>query len=135
MWHWLVSSFAYSNFNKISAQHSGEKLWFQVKASQIKIFPPLQNATKQESASFWIFGIALGIMTLHANINGTELYKRAGFMNGVVDLAILLENQKILVGEYIGTFVPAFSIVVFTTASILAHIVACIFLRSPPGGA
>ncbi len=114
---------------------SGEKLWFQVNASRMKKFPPLENATKQESASLWIAGIARGMMTLRPNTNGSELFKRAGFVNGVVDLAIPLENQKILVGEYIGTLVPAFFIVVFTAATILAHIVVCIFLRSPPGGA
>ncbi len=116
-------------------EHSGEKLLFQVNASQIKKFPPLVNATKHDNAFLWITGIARGMMTLRPNINGSELYERPGLVNGPVDLTIPLKKLKVLVGEYIGTLVPAFFIVVFTAGTIFAHIVVCIFLRSPPGGA
>ncbi len=76
-------------------EKSGEELLFHVNASQIKKFSHLENATKVDSAAYWISGIARGIMTLRANVSRSELYERPENVNGLSYLSIPLKKQKI----------------------------------------
>ncbi len=115
-------------------KQSSSILRFQVNASQVRYFASIANDTKLQNAGLWVSRIIQGMLTLRTNGNGSKLYVRAGLAN-LPFKAVPLEKQKVLIGAYIGTLIPAFFIVADTVCTVLAHIVVCIFLMSPPGDA
>ena len=115
-------------------EQSSDILTFQVNASHVTRFAFLENATNSENAGLWVAGIIQGMLNLRGNVNGSQLYVWGGFVNRSRRGAVPLRKQKIIIGAYIGTLVPAFFIAAFTTCIVLVHIVVCFFLKSPPGG-
>ncbi len=95
--------------------------------SQFKVFEDLVNQTRLVSTGYWVSGIVKGILTLRANVDGSQLYRREGHVNVSGAWLFPLEKTEILVGAYIGTLVPAFFIVAFTAGTVLTHIIPCIF--------
>ncbi len=102
-----------------------DTLLFYVNASQVQTFKRGSSAKKIFHADLWITAIIQGILTLRASDNGSHLYNLS---------KVPMKKTKLLVGVYIGTLVPAFFVVSFTTGALLIYIVVRILLRSPPGG-
>ncbi len=115
-------------------EQSDDVLHFQVNGSQVMVFADSADRTNLWNTGFWITGVVRGMLTLRPNVNGSQLYETEGQTKFSFSHLFPLEKTKILVGAYIGTLVPVFFIVAFTAGIVSAHIIACIFLRSPPGG-
>ncbi len=113
----------------------GPSIDFRINASQVTPVGHFTNYTKEQHAALWVSGIIQGILTVRASSAGSQLYEMVDNGLNPAYNAVPLKKRKVLVGAYTGTLVPAFFIVAFTSCSILAHIVLCIFLRAPPGGA
>ncbi len=113
----------------------GNYSFFHVNASHVKRFAHLENTTKVQNAGLWVSGMTAGVLSVNASNNGSQFYEMMDIGINSTYGAVPLKEKKILIGAYIGTLVPAFFVVAFTACSVLAHIVVCIVLRAPPGGA
>ncbi len=126
------------NFTGLTAtllpDRRGDIFSFQVNASRVHTLKSNPTEDKHFFAYYWIRGIIQGVLTLRMNGTGSQLYEIVDNVTGTYHGAAPIKKRKIQVGAYVGTFVPAFIIVVFTAGTALVYIIICSILKSPPGG-